>query len=133
MVLEETSERRVLLMKDTTDEGDGDTICYYTDILLGLYLVRGDSMVLLGEVHNEDSNEENESIVAAGHNASGVQGLTGSGLLMGSSMEKQESKKHMKKVSLKEFEELEAKMKEMKEEGDPMNELTWEFDLDLVV
>jgi U6 snRNA-associated Sm-like protein LSm1 len=31
-------------------------ICYYADVPLGLYLVRGDSMVLLGEVEEEDDD-----------------------------------------------------------------------------
>ena len=54
MVLDKTSERRVLhLKKSNNDEGD-EVNCYYTDILLGLYLVRGDSMVLLGEVDGDD-------------------------------------------------------------------------------
>ena len=140
MVLDETSERRVLLTKNSSEDqdssggGGGDNVtCYYTDILLGLYLVRGDSMVLLGEVDSDDEDEANEAVVTAGYNAStSAEGLTGSGLLMGTSVKKEQSKKRMKKVSLKEFEEIEAKMKENKEGADPMNELTWEFDLDLV-
>jgi len=147
MVLEETSERRVLLMKNVNNEDKDaktdDVTCYYTDILLGLYLVRGDSMVLLGEVDTDadDEGEANEAFVTAGHNSSATTGipgateeLTGSGLLMGTSVKEEQEKKHMKRVSLKEFEELEAKIQEQKEEGeDPVHELTWEFDLDLVV
>lgn len=49
-LLEDSSERRIL------DLGNGSFV--YTDIQLGLFLVRGDSMVLLGEV--EDDNEENQ-------------------------------------------------------------------------
>lgn len=33
-----------------------DGTCYYADVPLGLYVVRGDSMVLLGQVGNEDQN-----------------------------------------------------------------------------
>lgn len=135
MVLDETSERRVLLLKKQPNTGGGDDVtCYYTDILLGLYLVRGDSMVLLGEVDSSDDDDGDEAVVTAGFNSTdSAKGLTGSGLLMGTSVKKEESKKHMKKVSLKEFEEIEAKMKKKKEGEDPINELTWEFDLDLVV
>lgn len=143
MVLDETSERRVLLMKKKPNDSDGDDVtCYYTDILLGLYLVRGDSMVLLGEVDSTDDddgdgmnkNTMDDAVVTAGFNSAvSAKGLTGSGLLMGTSVKKEESKKHMKKVSLKEFEEIEAKMKKKKDGEDPINELTWEFDLDLVV
>ena len=131
MVLDETSERRVLhFKKSNKDEGD-EVTCYYTDILLGLYLVRGDSMVLLGEVDGDDI-EEDEAVVTAGYNSSvSAEGLIGSGLLMGSSVKKEQTKKHMKKVSLEEFEEMKLKQKE--EGDDAINKLTWEFDLDLVV
>lgn len=119
MVLEETSERRVLLVKK-----DKETICYYTDIQLGLYLVRGDSMVLLGEVETEDTNagEENEESIAEG-----TEEMTGSGLLGGSEMV-EKKKKLMREVSLEELEKLEEENKK-----DAVEELTWEFDLDLVV
>ncbi len=129
MVMEETSERRVLHTKK-----DGEVVCFYTDILLGLYLVRGDSMVLLGEVDTNEEAEINESVVTAGHNSAiAPDGLTGSGLLMGNTIEKEQAKKHMIKVSLKEFEAMEAKLKANKDSDDPIEELTWEFDLDLVV
>jgi hypothetical protein len=35
-----------------------DGTCYYADVPLGLYVVRGDSMVLLGQVGNEDQNSK---------------------------------------------------------------------------
>jgi hypothetical protein len=41
MVMEDTSERRMCFK---------DQVCYYADVPLGLYVVRGDSMVLLGQV-----------------------------------------------------------------------------------
>lgn len=41
MVLENTCERRMVLHNG---------ICYYSDDPLGLYVVRGDSMVLLGQL-----------------------------------------------------------------------------------
>ena len=51
MVLEDTSERRILNISSTK-------AVYYTDVRLGLYIVRGDSMVLLGEVNDTNSNDE---------------------------------------------------------------------------
>jgi hypothetical protein len=41
MVMEDTCERRMCFK---------DQICYYADVPLGLFVVRGDSMVLLGQV-----------------------------------------------------------------------------------
>jgi hypothetical protein len=41
MVMDDTSERRMCFK---------DQVCYYADVSLGLYVVRGDSMVLLGQV-----------------------------------------------------------------------------------
>jgi hypothetical protein len=46
MVLEEASERK---FHQITNK-DGSTFTYYADIPLGVYIVRGDSMVLLGQV-----------------------------------------------------------------------------------
>lgn len=42
MILQETVERRTV-----TSEG----ICYYHDVPLGVYVVRGDSMVLMGQLN----------------------------------------------------------------------------------
>ena len=41
MVMDDTRERRMCFR---------DQICYYADVPLGLFVVRGDSMVLLGQV-----------------------------------------------------------------------------------
>mmetsp|Transcript_24465 Transcript_24465/g.36281 ORF Transcript_24465/g.36281 Transcript_24465/m.36281 type:complete len:188 (-) Transcript_24465:286-849(-) len=121
MVLGETSERRVLHLQK-----DKETICYFTDIKLGLYLVRGDSMVLLGEVENKDEDAEDTRGQSEGNSG---EGMSGSGLLNGTERNaNEESKKHMKEVTLAEFEELKKKL-----EGNSVDELTWEFDLDLVV
>jgi len=120
MVLEETSERRVLHIKK-----GADTICYYTDIKLGLYIVRGDSMVLLGEVETATENPEEEKEKDTEEDGD----MMGSGLLGGPEKAVAEDKKKlMKEVSLEEFEKLEEENK-----GDAVQELTWEFDLDLVV
>lgn len=63
MVLQETSERRILVVpKENSDRHSSDddktsspaTICYQTDIQLGLFIVRGDNVVLLGEVEDAD-------------------------------------------------------------------------------
>mmetsp|Transcript_5853 Transcript_5853/g.8705 ORF Transcript_5853/g.8705 Transcript_5853/m.8705 type:complete len:210 (+) Transcript_5853:143-772(+) len=136
MVMEETSERRVLHIKKGKD-----TICYYTDIKLGLYLVRGDSMVLLGELveQNDGGNEGNEKDSdkegeeedkSASTKAKDGEELTGSGLLMSDAERQMEDqkKKLMKEVTLEEFEKLEEENM-----SDAVDDLTWEFDLDLVV
>ena len=47
MVLSEAIERRIV-----TVYSDGVRKNYFADIPLGMYIVRGDSMVLCGEVHN---------------------------------------------------------------------------------
>lgn len=47
MVLSEAIERRIVTVKT-----DGNSKNYFADIPLGMYVVRGDSMVLCGEVHN---------------------------------------------------------------------------------
>lgn len=53
MVLEETSERKVF--RDATD----GTV-YYSDLEMGVYVVRGDSMVLLGQVAPDDGMKKLE-------------------------------------------------------------------------
>mmetsp|Transcript_2331 Transcript_2331/g.3578 ORF Transcript_2331/g.3578 Transcript_2331/m.3578 type:complete len:221 (+) Transcript_2331:208-870(+) len=130
MVLEDTSERRVLHLKK-----GGDTICYYTDIQLGLYLIRGDSMVLLGEVEEnsmEEKDNEKDEPKQDEKDGDGDGDMMGSGLLgggQGQEKEVAESKKNiMKEVSLEEFEKLQEE-----HEKDAVEDLTWEFDMDLVV
>ena len=72
MVMQETCERRILVVpkekgkksdgaagEDENKNGEPSTICYQTDIELGLFVVRGDNVVLLGEV--DDDEEVNES------------------------------------------------------------------------
>ena len=102
MVMEETSERQILHVKK-----DGNTICYYTDIELGLYLIRGDSMVLMGEVPES-------------------QNTTGD---MDQDEEVNDNLKCMKQLTMEEFEE----MKEKVQDNEVLDELIWEFDTDLVV
>lgn len=163
MVLEDTSERRILHAKITTQSSSNDTqednnqqmggnndhgsaddggrtvICYYTDVKLGLYLVRGDSMVLLGEVDDEQDDDEEDGATDPNDVSddcstapSSAVGLSGSGLLMGGkiNMRKKEMKTRMKRVSLADFEKLEKKIEE---DGVKVDALTWEFDMDLVI
>jgi len=54
-VLEHTSERRVW----TSPVED---ITYYADVPLGLYVVRGDSMVLMGQITSKDEEEASSSM-----------------------------------------------------------------------
>lgn len=65
MVLLDAIERRIVTVKDD----NGVARNFYSDIPLGIYVVRGDSMVLAGEVHDnsaqlmqEVSLEELESL-----------------------------------------------------------------------
>lgn len=115
MVMEETSERRVLHVKK-----DGNIICYYTDIELGLYLIRGDSMVLMGEVsesptttddmdHDEEDNENDDSVRV--------------------SSQTNVVQKYMKQLTMEEFEA----MKEKVQDEEVLDDLIWEFDMDLIV
>ena len=48
MVLLDAIERRIVTIK----ANDGPSKNYYADDPLGMYIVRGDSMVLCGELHN---------------------------------------------------------------------------------
>ena len=50
MVLEETSERKV--------HRHTDGKIYYSDLMMGVYVVRGDSMVLLGQVPSAESDDD---------------------------------------------------------------------------
>jgi len=48
LVLLDAIERRIVTVKT-----NGANKNYYADIPLGMYIVRGDSLVLCGEVHNQ--------------------------------------------------------------------------------
>ena len=118
MVLQETSERRILVV--TSEESEtthqqrasdkignaislppsSKTICYQTDIELGLFIVRGDNVVLFGEVDDEEES---------------IDGL-------------------VRFVSLEEFQQLEEEEEQRQANGgkggsEPIN---WDFDTDLV-
>jgi hypothetical protein len=94
MVLEDTSERRILTVKE-----EEMTICYQTDIELGLYILRGDVVVLMGEVEDEEED---------------VGG-------------------RIRFVTMEEFERIEEEEEKRREErGEVVEEIDWDFDLDLV-
>ena len=111
MVMEDVCERRILQTKGA----DGKLCAYYADVRLGLYMVRGDSMVLLGEVDEEVDSDEEEGAADA-------------------DAKKNDGDALMKKVTLEEFERLSEAKKEREEAGEEkIEELCWEFDMDLVV
>jgi Small nuclear ribonucleoprotein (snRNP) homolog len=112
MVLEDTSERRILHLNK-----GGDSICYYVDIHLGMYLVRGDSMVLLGEIEKDDRVESARRMKHDDHVDPTSSRSKGSN-----------EKEYMKEVTLEEFEKLQED-----DRKDIVQELTWEFDTDLIV
>lgn len=114
MVMQETSERRILVVAkeksekndDASDGNENDvqpstpkSICYQTDIELGLFVVRGDNVVLLGEVDDEEEMNDGQ----------------------------------IRFVSLEEFEQLEEEETKRKEEsGEGDEAINWDFDMDLV-
>jgi len=104
MVLQDTCERRVLNVNvktnksDTNNDNDkatstNQTCCYYTDIRLGLYLIRGDSMVLLGEVLESENDEESSATDADASSATNGN-MIGSGLLNNSNQYIQNQQSH---------------------------------------
>ena len=90
----------------TKNDGDAivkSTICYQTDIKLGLYIVRGDSVVLMGEVDNDEVQQE----------------IQNDGKI--------------RIVSLEEFDQLEDEEAKRKDEsGEAKDTINWDFDQDLV-
>lgn len=119
MVLANASERRFHSNDDNNSEGDENKnenekkITYYTDVPLGMYIVRGDSIVLLGQV----GSEEEEVLDYAANSI-----VT------------------MKRLEIDEFEELVASEKtvdEVKDDNDApeaegSKSLEWDFDKDLL-
>mmetsp|Transcript_4448 Transcript_4448/g.8554 ORF Transcript_4448/g.8554 Transcript_4448/m.8554 type:complete len:185 (+) Transcript_4448:58-612(+) len=115
MVLEDTSERRILHLNK-----GGNSTCYFVDVHLGMYLVRGDSMVLLGEIAIDDNGE-----MSINHQGSSSR----SDVLSVGEVQREEMEQYkMKQVTLEEFEKLQEENRK-----DIVQELTWEFDMDLVV
>jgi small nuclear ribonucleoprotein (snRNP)-like protein len=75
LVLLETVERRIVRLKDpkqqhdnndpvspsigcSTSSATGHMQCYYCDIPMGIFLVRGDSMVLVGAVNDDENYDD---------------------------------------------------------------------------
>lgn len=53
LVLTDAFERRIVSLPATTTNPKQQTaVTYYADVPLGMFVVRGDSMVLAGEVHS---------------------------------------------------------------------------------
>ena len=122
MVLDGASERRFHSDKDDEDDDEDDNvpktnkITYFTDVPLGMYIVRGDSVVLLGQVGSEEEEKYDEQ-----HPANML--VT------------------MKRVDQEEFEEMvAAATKDDDEPAEPDTEgvaegsksLEWDFDKDLL-
>jgi small nuclear ribonucleoprotein (snRNP)-like protein len=126
MVLDNASERRFHNQSNSKIiDDDGNTnnstnkkITYFTDVPLGMYIVRGDSVVLLGQVGSEEE-EENNNAVSQQHTAMIVS---------------------MKRLQLDEFEAMVAANvdddKAVAEEEvageDESKSLEWDFDKDLL-
>ncbi len=134
MIFEDTLERRICICKkknisftqnNNMKEKESykmtntpRTVCYYTDIQLGLYIIRGDSIVLMGEVDNNDDDNVQE----------------------------EEEEGNMIPLSLEDFETLQEEQsnqnkkqettidtKMIQDQDKVMTNLTWDFDTDLVV
>ena len=126
MVLEDTSERRFLISE-----------MVYADVPLGLFIVRGDNVVLLGEVEDDvvEGSEELELEVERNDkevgsdggktNTEGLEKLTIADGLVQSGTKKSTK---LRKVDLSVLEELEEKMDKSVELKLTTN---WDFDLDL--
>jgi hypothetical protein len=116
MVLDNASERRF-------HNQSNKNITYFTDVPLGMYIVRGDSVVLLGQVGSEEEEENN--------NAVGNNGVSQQHTAMIVSM---------KRLHLDEFEAMVAASedddKAVAEEEvageDESKSLEWDFDKDLL-
>ena len=106
MVLDGASERRFHSSDKTGEEEK--TVTYYADVPLGMYIVRGDSIVLLGQVGSEEEEEAQS-------------GLTASIVTM-------------KKLDIEELEELVASSEEPQDNGgdEESKSLEWDFDKDLL-
>lgn len=119
MVLDNASERRFHSNDNNNSEDDDANanenekkITYYTDVPLGMYIVRGDSIVLLGQV----GSEEEEALDYAAHPIVS-----------------------MKRLENDEFEELVASEKTVDDledddapEAEGSKSLEWDFDKDLL-
>lgn len=99
MILQEAVDRRIYKCEQ-------DGIVYYSDIPLGVYVIRGDSMVLLGGVAADDNNMSISNMKQID-----LEKLLG--------LQEQDEKKKKK----------EKGNEQQTADGEP---LTWDFDTDLI-
>lgn len=132
MVLEDTCERRILVVHRNKEAGDEKcenktdtgTICYQADVKLGLYIVRGDSVVLMGEVDDSDEEEIDNT------NATGTNEQEECGKEEATKNSTNKRKIHL--VSLEELEKIQEEEREKEESDEGEEKVVWDFDLDLV-
>ena len=113
LVLEDTSERRFLKTRNM-----------YAEERLGLFIVKGDNVVMMGEVNDNDENDEDEekdeTLVEGGPtgtNSKGGGGAAGAAAVK------------LRKVTLAELVEAE---KGVDVKAEMKLKTCWDFDLDLV-
>ena len=119
MVLQDTFERRILITVNTKTEsmGGSNSMCYQTDIELGLLVVRGENVVIFGELNDNEVNDNDCMDGGSQDNSSGS----------------------MQFVSLEEFERLKEEDVSGMSTGGSCKEfqqeihINWDFDMDLVV
>jgi len=109
MVLDNASERRFHDENKDDDNEEENTpttpkVTYFTDVPLGMYIVRGDSIVLLGQVgddEDETNNPNNSTVV-------------------------------MKRLDNDAFEDLVSPDDDEEEDEENGDKLEWDFDKDLL-
>jgi hypothetical protein len=64
MILQDAVERRFLRSSSSSSNNNNTAgITYYADIPLGVYVIRGDSVVLLGSIHDMPNDAPNMKAV----------------------------------------------------------------------
>ena len=111
MVLDGASERRFHSSDEKKEGANEKCVTYYTDVPLGMYIVRGDSIVLLGQVGSEEEEEASASGAA--------QAIV--------TMKKLDNEAFQQAVESSEEPEDNAD-----EEGEASKSLEWDFDKDLL-
>jgi small nuclear ribonucleoprotein (snRNP)-like protein len=124
LLLQDTVERRMVVVDDKNVDnasvGDATPTCFYHDIPLGVFIVRGDSVVLMGQVssgHDDDNDDEAMGGMMSPYN--------NNMMMMGFYNQGVGNKMHMKRVDFEELEQLQKR-------GDLRKPLEWDFDADLV-
>jgi hypothetical protein len=79
-VLLDAIERRIVTVRHSSDEAaapnsafGGNVSHYFADIPLGMYIVRGDSLVVAGEVHNPDEGIDAHAQLSSSYPTPGMQ------------------------------------------------------------